>query len=136
MAISINPITRSNHENGNLSVDETNDNVKSPLLSLNSTSVDKDIIAPVSRRIGGGWQLAYTKTEDGKKAGGLQRIYLHQEGGAESRPGSIASLPVADDGDGVQASALISRSVLCLDDTMGQKSEPDSVGSDQAAAVY
>ncbi|KAM0017717.1 putative wall-associated receptor kinase [Helianthus debilis subsp. tardiflorus] len=84
----------SNHENGNLSVDETDDNVKSPLLSLNSTSVDKDMIAPVSRSIlnadqpsesisvigiGGGWQLAYRKTEDGKKAGGLQRIYLHQE---------------------------------------------------------
>ncbi|KAJ0501369.1 hypothetical protein HanRHA438_Chr16g0760641 [Helianthus annuus] len=125
----------SNHENGNLSVDETNDNVKTPLLSLNSTSVDKDMIAPVSRSmlntvqpsesnsvigIGGGWQLAYTKTEDGKKAGGLQRIYLHQEGGAESRRGSIASLPVADDGDGVRASALVSRSVLCLDNTMGQ----------------
>ncbi|KAJ0432827.1 hypothetical protein HanIR_Chr17g0863501 [Helianthus annuus] len=72
----------SNHENGNLSVDETNDNVKTPLLSLNSTSVDKDMIAPVSRSmlntvqpsesnsvigIGGGWQLAYTKTEDRRR---------------------------------------------------------------------
>ncbi|KAJ0743586.1 putative EGF-like domain-containing protein [Helianthus annuus] len=36
----------SNHEKGNLSVDETNDNVKSP---RNSTGVDKDMIAPVSR---------------------------------------------------------------------------------------
>ncbi|KAJ0693780.1 putative major facilitator, sugar transporter, major facilitator superfamily [Helianthus annuus] len=125
----------SNHEKGNLSGDETDDNVKSPLLSRNSTGVDKDMIAPVSRSmlnagqpseansamgIGGGWQLAYRKTEDGKKAGGLQRIYLHQEGGAESRRGSIASLPVAGDGDAVRASALVSRSVLCLDDTMGQ----------------
>lgn len=128
----------SNHERGNLSGDESDDNVKSPLLSRNSTGVDKDMIAPVSKGsmlnarqpsettnamgIGGGWQLAYRKTEDGKKGGGLQRIYLHQESGAESRRGSIASLPVAGDVDAVRASALVSRSVLCLDDTTGQNS--------------
>ncbi|KAI3824233.1 hypothetical protein L1987_05683 [Smallanthus sonchifolius] len=127
----------SNHEKGNLSGDETDDNnLKSPLLSRNSSGADKDMIAPISRAsmlnmgqpgettsamgIGGGWQLAYRKTEDGKKAGGLQRIYLHQEGGAESRRGSIAALPVAGDGDAVRASALVSRSVLCLDDATGQ----------------
>ncbi|KAL8240411.1 hypothetical protein R6Q59_013766 [Mikania micrantha] len=129
----------SNHEKGNLSGDETDDtNLKSPLLSRNSTGMDKDMIAPVSRSslfnarqpsemasamgIGGGWQLAYRKTEDGKKSGGLQRIYLHQEGGigVESRRGSIAALPVAGDNDPVRASALVSRSVLCLDDATGQ----------------
>ncbi|KAK9064971.1 hypothetical protein SSX86_016354 [Deinandra increscens subsp. villosa] len=127
----------SNHEKGNLSGDETDDNnLKSPLLSRNSTGVDKDMIAPITRTsmlnagqpsetasamgIGGGWQLAYRKTEDGKKSGGLQRIYLHQEGGTESRRGSIASLPVVGDGDAVRAAALVSRSVLCLDDATGQ----------------
>ncbi|MFS7972157.1 hypothetical protein Hanom_Chr09g00841431 [Helianthus anomalus] len=74
--------------------------------------------------IGGGWQLAYIKSEDGKNAGGLQRIYLHQETGAESRRGSVASLlvpgAVTGDGDVVRASALVSRSVLCLDGAMGQ----------------
>nr|XP_043607222.1 monosaccharide-sensing protein 2-like [Erigeron canadensis] len=127
----------SNHDKGNLSGDESDDNnLKSPLLSRNSTGVDKDMIAPISKSsmlnarqpsettnamgIGGGWQLAYRKTEDGKKAGGLQRIYLHQEGGAESRRGSIAALPIAGDGDAVRASALVSRSVLCLDDATGQ----------------
>lgn len=126
----------SNHEKGNLSDDETDDNLKSPLLSRNSTGMDKDMIAPISRSsmlnmgqpgdttsamgIGGGWQLAYRKTEDGKKAGGLQRIYLHQESGVESRRGSIASLPVVGDGEAVRASALVSRSVLCLDDATGQ----------------
>lgn len=126
----------SNHEKGNLSGDESDDNnLKSPLLSRNSTGADKDMIAPMSKSsmlnarqpsettnamgIGGGWQLAYRKTEDGKK--GLQRIYLHQEGGAESRRGSIASLSGATgDGDAVRASALVSRSVLCLDGATGQ----------------
>ncbi|MFS7969202.1 hypothetical protein Hanom_Chr09g00806351 [Helianthus anomalus] len=78
------------------------------------------MIAPVSRSmlnagqpsesdsvmgIGGGWQLAYRKTEDRKKASGLQLSYLHKEGGAESRRGSITSLPVADDGDGADQAA-------------------------------
>ncbi|XP_071703227.1 monosaccharide-sensing protein 2-like [Rutidosis leptorrhynchoides] len=125
----------SNQDKENLSGDESDDNnLKSPLLSRNSTGVDKDMIAPISKSsmlqsettnamgIGGGWQLAYRKTDDGKKAGGLKRIYLHQEGGAaiESRRGSIASLPGAGDGDAVRASALVSRSVLCLDDATGQ----------------
>ena len=39
----------SNHERGNISGDESDDNVKSPLLSRNSTGVEKDMIAPVSK---------------------------------------------------------------------------------------
>lgn len=128
----------SNHDKGNLSGDESDDNnLKSPLLSRNSTGVDKDMIAPIAKSsmlnarqpsettnamgIGGGWQLAYRKTEDGRKAGGLQRIYLHQEGGADNKRGSMAS-PTggAGDGDAVRASALVSRSVLCLDAATGQ----------------
>ncbi|KAF5762520.1 putative major facilitator, sugar transporter, major facilitator superfamily [Helianthus annuus] len=112
----------SNHEKGNLSEDETDDNnLKSPLISPNARQPGETTSA---MGIGGGWQLAYRKSEDGKNAGGLKRIYLHQETGAESRRGSVASLlvpgPVTGDGDVVRASALVSRSVLCLDGAMGQ----------------
>uniref|UniRef100_A0A453NU02 Major facilitator superfamily (MFS) profile domain-containing protein n=1 Tax=Aegilops tauschii subsp. strangulata TaxID=200361 RepID=A0A453NU02_AEGTS len=50
-----------------------------------------------STGIGGGWQLAWKwserQGEDGKKEGGFKRIYLHQEGVADSRRGSVVSLP-------------------------------------------
>ncbi|KAI7728017.1 hypothetical protein M8C21_006084, partial [Ambrosia artemisiifolia] len=112
----------SNHEKGNLSEDETDDNnLKSPLISPNGRQAGEITTAT---GIGGGWQLAYKKTEDGNNAGGLKRIYLHQELGIESRRGSIASLlgpiPGPGEGDAVRASALVSRSVLCLDGAMGQ----------------
>ncbi|XP_023748498.1 monosaccharide-sensing protein 2 [Lactuca sativa] len=127
----------SNHDKGNLSDDDDDNNLKSPLLSREAT--ERDVVASASRGsmllnnanetttamgIGGGWQLAYKKSDDGKKAGGLKRIYLHQEGGAavESRRGSIAALGVGGGGDGeaVRASALVSRSVLCLDNVTGE----------------
>lgn len=116
----------SNHEKGNLSDDENDDNnLKSPLISPNSKQSGE---ATNAMGIGGGWQLAYRKTGDGKNAGGLKRIYLHQDGGGESRRGSMASLlspgpgpgPGPGDGDAIRASALVSRSVLCLDDATGQ----------------
>ncbi|KAJ9564663.1 hypothetical protein OSB04_000629 [Centaurea solstitialis] len=130
----------SNHDKGNLSEDEDDHNLRSPLLSRYSTEVDKDMAAPASRGstlnvrqpsettnamgIGGGWQLAYKKTDDGSKSGGLKRIYLHQEGGAgaaaDSKRKSLASFAGAGDhGEPVRASALVSRSVLCLDDATG-----------------
>ncbi|XP_024975685.1 monosaccharide-sensing protein 2-like [Cynara cardunculus var. scolymus] len=131
----------SNHDKGNLSGDESDDhNLRSPLLSHYSTEVDKDVAAPASKGsmlnirqpsettnamgIGGGWQLAYKKTDEGKKSGGLKRIYLHQESGAgsgaDSRRKSVTSFAGAGDhGEVVRASALVSRSVLCLDDAAG-----------------
>lgn len=112
----------SNHEKGNLSDDETDDNnLKSPLISPSARQASETTNA---MGIGGGWQLAYRKTEDGKNAGGLQRIYLHQEGGGETRRGSMASFigpgPGTGEADTVRASALVSRSVLCLDGATGQ----------------
>ncbi|KAJ6305232.1 hypothetical protein OIU78_020719 [Salix suchowensis] len=45
--------------------------------------------------IGGGWQPAYKWSEkigkDGRKEGGLQRIYLHREGTVGSQQHSVTS---------------------------------------------
>ncbi|XP_042017490.1 monosaccharide-sensing protein 2-like [Salvia splendens] len=100
---------------------ESDDNLHSPLISRQTTSMEKDGMVPQShgtvltmRRhsslmqgnagdassmgIGGGWQLAWKwserEGEDGKKEGGFKRIYLHEEGGVPgSRRGSLVSLP-------------------------------------------
>ncbi|CAK9139366.1 unnamed protein product [Ilex paraguariensis] len=129
---------------------ESDDNIRSPLLSRQATNADKDMDQPsngslLSMRhhssvmhgnanepvsgmgIGGGWQLAYKwsekRGEDGKN-GGLKRIYLHQEGAPGSRRGSIVSLSGGDipaNGELVHASALVSRSVLRSEDLIGVK---------------
>jgi hypothetical protein len=103
---------------------DSDDNLHSPLISRQTTSLEKDMVAPIShgsilsmRRhsslmqgnageavgsmgIGGGWQLAWKwserEGEDGKKEGGFKRIYLHQEGGPGSRRGSLVSIPGGD----------------------------------------
>lgn len=83
---------------------DSDDNLESPLISRQATSVDKDmpVPAPGSMRqcsllqgeaagntgIGGGWQLAWKWSE---REGVFERIYLHQEGG--SGRGSLISLP-------------------------------------------
>ncbi|TYI45835.1 hypothetical protein E1A91_D13G065900v1 [Gossypium mustelinum] len=120
---------------------ESDDNLHSPLISRQATSMDKDIVPnahgslsslrhgslmqsttgePVgSMGIGGGWQLAWKWTEketpEGKKEGEFKRIYLHQETVPESRHGSVVSLPGGDvpaDTEYVQAAALVSQSAL------------------------
>ncbi|KAK3021496.1 hypothetical protein RJ639_046407 [Escallonia herrerae] len=102
---------------------DSDDNLHSPLISRQTTSLEKDMVAPASHGsilsvrngsllhgstgeavnsmgIGGGWQLAWKWTEregeDGKKEGGFKRIYLHQEGVPGSRRGSLVSLPGGD----------------------------------------
>ncbi|XP_073001369.1 monosaccharide-sensing protein 2-like [Typha latifolia] len=102
---------------------DSDDNLQSPLLSRQTTSLEgKDNFPPhavhgsalsmrrnsslmqgaggeavSSMGIGGGWQLAWKWSEregaDGKKEGGFKRIYLHQEGVPGSRRGSLVSLP-------------------------------------------
>ncbi|KAJ8772791.1 hypothetical protein K2173_027968 [Erythroxylum novogranatense] len=121
---------------------DSDDNLHSPLISRQTTSLEKDMPHPTShgsilsmRRhssltqgggeavggtgIGGGWQLAWKwserEGEDGKKEGGFKRIYLHQEGGPGSRRGSLVSLTGVDvpqDGEYIQASALVSQPAL------------------------
>ncbi|KAI3459932.1 hypothetical protein Pfo_016595 [Paulownia fortunei] len=103
---------------------DSDDNMQAPLISRQTTSMEKDLIPPQShgsimsiRRhsslmqgnageavgsmgIGGGWQLAWKwserECEDGKKEGGFKRIYLHQGGAPGSRRGSLVSLPGGD----------------------------------------
>ncbi|PWA79788.1 tonoplast monosaccharide transporter2 [Artemisia annua] len=105
---------------------DSDDNLHSPLISRQTTSVEKDMIQPAahgsilsvrnssvvqnageqvsSTGIGGGWQLAWQWTEregeDGKKEGGFKRIYLHQEaGGMGSQRGSLISVVGGGGGD-------------------------------------
>ena len=129
---------------------DSDDNLQSPLISRQTTSLDKDIpphahsnLASMrqgsllhgnsgeptgSTGIGGGWQLAWKWSEregpDGKKEGGFKRIYLHQDGGSGSRRGSVVSLPGGDlptDSEVVQAAALVSQPALYNEDLMRQR---------------
>ncbi|KAI9128241.1 hypothetical protein K1719_001234 [Acacia pycnantha] len=122
---------------------------KSPLISRQTTSLDKDMPPPAhaslssmrqgsllhgnagepagSTGIGGGWQLAWQWSEregaDGKKEGGFKRIYLHQEVGPASRRGSMLSLAGGDlpaDGEVFQAAALVSQPALYSKELLNQ----------------
>ncbi|KAL1547111.1 Monosaccharide-sensing protein 2 [Salvia divinorum] len=125
---------------------ESDDNLHSPLISRQTTSLEKGGMVPQSHGsvltmqgnagdassmgIGGGWQLAWKwserEGEDGTKEGGFKRIYLRQEGGVPgSRRGSLVSLPgdhAADvDGDYIHAAALVSQPALFSKDLMNQR---------------
>ncbi|MCL7033037.1 hypothetical protein MKW94_020829 [Papaver nudicaule] len=144
---------------------ESDDNLQTPLMSRQTTSMEKDMVPPAShgsmlsmRRnsslmqgnagepgssvgIGGGWQLAWKYSEkegqDGKKEGGFKRIYLHQEGVAASRRGSIVSLPggeIPDESDFIQASALVSQSALHSKDLTEQGPVGPAMVHPEAAA--
>ncbi|CAA3005840.1 monosaccharide-sensing 2 [Olea europaea subsp. europaea] len=129
---------------------DSDDNLHSPLISRQTTSMEKDMIVPqphgsiLSMRrdsshmqgnaeavgnmgIGSGWQLAWKwserEGEDGKKGGGFKRIYLHEEGAPGSRRGSLISLTGGDvpvDGGFIQAAALVSQPALCSKALMSQ----------------
>ncbi|KAF7142649.1 hypothetical protein RHSIM_Rhsim05G0046600 [Rhododendron simsii] len=129
---------------------DSDDNLESPLISRQATSLDKDMAHPAahgslssmrnhslmngnteeqvdSMGIGGGWQLAWKWAEregqDGKKEGGFKRIYLHQEGAPGSRRGSLVSLHDGDvpvQGDFIQAAALVSQPALYSRDLMNE----------------
>lgn len=127
---------------------DSDDNLHSPLISRQTTSLDKDMPPPAhgslssmrqgslqgnageaagSLGIGGGWQLAWKWTErdgpDGKKEGGFKRIYLHQEGGGPgSRRGSVVSLPGGDipADDVIHAAALVSQPALYSKELLNQ----------------
>ncbi|KAI3960956.1 hypothetical protein MKW92_005620 [Papaver armeniacum] len=69
--------------------------------------------------IGGGWQLAYKRTEkegeDGKIEEEFKRVYLHQEDVTESHRNSLISLPICDipeDTEYIHAAALVGRSMI------------------------
>ncbi|XP_076905800.1 monosaccharide-sensing protein 2-like [Bidens hawaiensis] len=130
---------------------DSDDNLHSPLISRQTTSIEKDMIQPASHGsilgvrngsavqtaggeqlsstgIGGGWQLAWQWTEregqDGQKEGGFKRIYLHQEAGTGSQRGSLISIAGGDmvaDGDVFQAAALVSQPALYSKDLVDQQ---------------
>ncbi|KAK9064495.1 hypothetical protein SSX86_015877 [Deinandra increscens subsp. villosa] len=116
---------QSDHAAGN----DSDDNLHSPLISRQNTSFEKDTIHTASHGsirnkitgeqlsstdIGGGWQLAWKlSTKDGqdsKKEDGFERIYLHQEIGA--------NLPA--DGESFHAAALVSHPALHSKDLVDQ----------------
>ncbi|CAK9315452.1 unnamed protein product [Citrullus colocynthis] len=124
---------------------DSDDNLRSPLMSRQTTSMEKDMIAPAhgslssmrqgslagepvgSMGIGGGWQLAWKWSEregpGGNKVGGFKRVYLHQEGISGPQQGSIVSLPGGDaltDGGYIQAAALVSQPALYSKELMHQ----------------
>ncbi|KAG7010810.1 Monosaccharide-sensing protein 2 [Cucurbita argyrosperma subsp. argyrosperma] len=124
---------------------DSDDNLRSPLMSRQTTSMEKDMIAPAhgslssmrqgslagdpvgSMGIGGGWQLAWKWSEkegpDGKKKEGFKRVYLHQEGVSEPQRGSVVSIPggyAPTDGGYVQAAALVSQPALYSKELMHQ----------------
>lgn len=129
---------------------DSDDNLHSPLISRQTTSLEKDMVQPVSHGtilsilngspgegntggppssvgIGGGWQLAWKWTEregqDGMREGGFKRIYLHQDGIPGSRRGSVVSLPGGDvpvESEFIQAAALVSQPALYSKELMGQ----------------
>ncbi|XP_073295603.1 monosaccharide-sensing protein 2-like [Primulina huaijiensis] len=114
---------RDREHESDASGDESDDNLRSPLLSREDTNAEKenadDQVSGMG--IGGGWQLAYRK--DDKIPGGVKRIYLHQEGGPGSRRGSVLSLSGGDapaDGEFIHAAALVSQSVLRPGDLTSQ----------------
>ncbi|XP_009763350.1 monosaccharide-sensing protein 2-like [Nicotiana sylvestris] len=124
--------------------EESDDNLQSPLISRQATSMEKDMVPPPSRGsfssmmqgndgepvgsagIGGGWQLAWKWTEregDDEKEGGFKRIYLHEGGTHGARRGSLVSLPGGDmpsGGEFVRAAALVSQPALYWKDLMDQ----------------
>ncbi|PHT83005.1 Monosaccharide-sensing protein 3 [Capsicum annuum] len=124
---------------------ESDDNLRSPLLSRQGTNAETNMGPPTSLSmrqgsnftqanggeqasmgIGGGWQLAYRKDE--KKEGALKRIYLHEEGGTGSRRGSIISLQGDHaEGEFIHAAALVSQSVLHADSLLGQHSIEEAI---------
>ncbi|XP_057963722.1 monosaccharide-sensing protein 2-like [Malania oleifera] len=127
---------------------DSDDNLESPLISRQTTSLEKDLVPPASHgsifsmrqsglmpgnttepvsSIGGGWQLAWKwsekESDDGNKEGGFKRIYLHRDGVPESRRASIVSLTGADvpaEGEFVQAAALVSQPALYSKELMSQ----------------
>ncbi|KAH1251976.1 Monosaccharide-sensing protein 2 [Glycine max] len=98
---------------------DSDDNLQSPLISRQTTSLDKDI-PPHAHT----WKWSEREGPDGKKEGGFKRIYLHQDGGSGSRRGSVVSLPGGDlptDSEVVQAAALVSQPALYNEDLMRQR---------------
>lgn len=124
--------------------EESDDNLQSPLISCQTTSLEKDMVPPPSHGsifnmmlgndgepvgsagIGGGWQLAWKWTEregDDEKERFFKRIYLHEGKAQGIRRESLVSLTGGDmpgGGEFVRAAALVSQPALYSKDLMDQ----------------
>ncbi|RZC45775.1 hypothetical protein C5167_038722 [Papaver somniferum] len=99
---------------GGTPVSDFDDNMRSPLLLSRQATTNGEQIG-----IGGGWQLAWKRTEkegeDGKIEEEFKRVYLHQEDVSESRRNSLISLPICDipeDTEYIHAAALVGKSMI------------------------
>ncbi|KAF5747254.1 Tonoplast monosaccharide transporter2 isoform 1 [Tripterygium wilfordii] len=127
---------------------DSDDDLHSPLISRQTTSIEKDMPRPTSHGsilsmrphsslmqgeeeavgsmgIGGGWQLAWKlpeKERAGERSEAFKRIYLHQEGALGSQRGSLVSLPGGDvrEGEYIQAAALVSQPALYSKELLDQ----------------
>lgn len=133
---------------------DSDDNLRSPLLSRQDSSTEKDsahrgnssIVSMMHNSslinvgeegalgIGGGWQLAYKWSEkvgkDGRMEGELQRVFLHPEGMVSSQRGSlvsIAGVDIPEEGEFVQAAALVSQAAVHSKDILGP--HPDGLAA-------
>ncbi|WOG87837.1 hypothetical protein DCAR_0207069 [Daucus carota subsp. sativus] len=117
-------------------INDYDDNLHSPLISRQTTSLEKDMVQPASNSnpventndeplgsvgIGGGWQLAWKWTEkegqDGTKEGCYKRIYMLQDSVAPSCRGSLTSTPapgmeMPEGAEFVQADALVADALV------------------------
>ncbi|CAA0834912.1 Monosaccharide-sensing protein 2 [Striga hermonthica] len=107
---------------------ESEENLRTPLISRQATSVDKDGSGGPAREgstgIGGGWQLTWQwsgKGEGGEE--GFRRVYLHQHQEIGSRRGSIVSVlgGGGDEGEFVHAAALVSQPALVPKELAGRR---------------
>ncbi|KAL9327214.1 hypothetical protein ACSQ67_007859 [Phaseolus vulgaris] len=108
------------------------DNLHAPLLSSQSSAMDRDKAfgfkdalgtgnndanqVPKNTNIGGGWKLVYKSAESGSREKGLQRVYLRADPNAVSsqQDSFVEGYDLnADSSEAFQASALVSHSVLC-----------------------
>ncbi|MCL7049312.1 hypothetical protein MKW94_014384 [Papaver nudicaule] len=99
---------------GGTPVSDFDDTMRSPLLLSRQATTNGEQIG-----IGGGWQLAWKRSEkegeDGKIEEEFKRVYLHQEDVSESRRGSLISLPICDipeDSEYIHAAGLVGKSMI------------------------
>ncbi|KAM3261950.1 hypothetical protein ACQJBY_052560 [Aegilops geniculata] len=92
--------------------DDTNDSEHDYLTQPKPTNINDFVVCRKSGHIGGGWQLAWKMSSgyrlDGQMEGGMERVYLH-EGGV---PSSENLLDAPIDGNFIQATALVNKSVF------------------------
>ncbi|PQQ15291.1 monosaccharide-sensing protein 2-like [Prunus yedoensis var. nudiflora] len=112
------------------------DTLRSPLISRQTMSMDKDVSTPRSGGsvLGVRCNTILMQGEDGKKEGGYQRVYLHQESGLGSQPASVVSIGVRQETELIQAAGLVSQPAVSAKDPTSLRSVgPEMVPTSEAA---